>query len=869
MKFRHSIVTRFALFFTALIIFSILVSGYLVFRKASAVIVDYSKENLSHSSEMAEQSFYSLLKEVSNDVAVIADSPSLQNYINAPSEETSRNVEKLFRTTLENKADYFQIRWIGIENNGKEVIRYEKLNGEISKADTLQQKGDREYFRETLQINPGEFYFSRINLNEEYGVISDPPTPTLRAASPIFNDEGQAMGILVINVDMSRLYEKFRQISRGSTQFYLIDKSGQYLYSPDEEEQFAVQKHTDHNFFSDYHVVLDEKQRFKLVKNGDQPYLTFLKELNYFKERRKIYLITSIKEDILLANARAVQLYSLRTLLLVCFISILISWIFTSFLSKKINQITKAISNYESNKNHIDLPVNRKDEIGILANSFVKMKARIDKNVTELNTALKKEKQAKEQRDEFLQNMSHELRTPLNSILGLTQILHKQSPSETQKNIIASLEKSATNLAGLVYDVLDHQKLIEGKLQIAYKATNIERLLKDIHSTYQFEALQKGLLFYLHIDSKLEKNDFQTDPLRLSQMVTNLVVNAIKYTKEGEIILTAKIVDNTKLEIKIKDTGIGILAENIEKINDRFFREKGEMDGRFGGYGLGLSIVKQLTELFGGTFKATSVKGQGSEFCINIPVEQVKSEKKTQSSSEKYLLPEFRNTYQILYIEDDNSTAELIKYILDDKKIIIKRARKTEDAMHALNDESFNLVISDLMLEDENLTPNLKKWRASTKVNIPLILLTALEPQEIEEITPYYFQKPYDINHVQDLVYCLLGKNEFEVPDFSNIFSNYDHNPEKVSKVLKLLHEEFETYLKRILEVAETGDQKDWESILHKLVANLKNLKLFRLKEIIPHNVSSLTSEELDLIRQHFAYCLCCFRNESRINLKD
>lgn len=872
MKFRHSIVTRFALFFTALIIFSILVSGYLVFRKASTVIVDYSKENLRHSSEMAEQSFYALLKEVSNDIAVIAASPSLQNYVTNDSEENSRNVENLFRITLQNKADYFQIRYIGIENNGKEIIRYDKLNGKISKADTLQEKGDKEYFRETLLINPGEFYFSRINLNEEYGVISEPLTPTLRAASPIFNENGKATGILVINVDMGRLYDQFQQISRESSQFYLIDKYGQYLYSPNEEEQFALQKHTDHNFFSDYQMLINKDHHFELVKNGDQSYLTFVKELDYFKGRRQVYLITSVKQNILLASARAVQIYSLRTLLLVIIISILISWIFTSFFSKKIKQVTKAISNYESDPgSEMELPVKRKDEIGILASSFVRMKDRINKNVKELNAALEKEKQAKRQRDEFLQNMSHELRTPLNSILGLTQILHKQSTSEAQRNIIASLEKSATNLAGLVYDVLDHQKLVEGKLEMTCRTTNIASLLKDIHSTYQFEALQKGLTFSVDIDDELRENNYQTDPLRLSQIITNLVVNAVKYTKEGKITLSAKVIGQKKsqLEIRIKDTGIGILEENISKINDRFFREKDEMDGRFGGYGLGLSIAKQLTGLFGGTLKASSEKGKGSEFCVTIPVVKVSSEKQKENRSTPYLLPEFSHTYHLLYVEDDLSTAEMMKYILEDEKLSIKKVDKIDAAKNILEREPVDLIISDLMLEEINISGTLKEWNETGTINAPLIILSALETKEVEPITPLFFQKPYDIYHVQDLIYYVLGKNEIQAPDFSNIYQNYDNHPEKVSKVLKLLHEEFVTYLNRINEVADSKNQEEWKAIIHKLVANLNNLKLSQLKEMIPREVASLNEAELHLIRQHFAYCLCCFRTERRLNLKD
>jgi len=304
------------------------------------------------------------------------------------------------------------------------------------------------------------------------------------------------------------------------------------------------------------------------------------------------------------------------------------SWFFADLFSRKINQVTKAISNYDKGiTDDINLPTGRKDEIGTLAKSFSMMKAKIDGNVKELNSALEKEQHAKKQRDEFLQNMSHEMRTPLNTILGLTQLLYKQLPSETQLPIIHSLERSANNLAGLVYDVLDHQKLLERKVQIVNRPTDIGELLRDIHSSYEFEALQKGLSFRLNLDKKLDGHRYETDSLRLSQIVTNLVVNAIKYTKKGNIEIIADIESGNVpiLNLKIKDTGIGILPENIAKINERFFREEEDLSGRYGGYGLGLSIVKQLTELFGGTLKAVSKKGKGSEFQVTIPLLQISS----------------------------------------------------------------------------------------------------------------------------------------------------------------------------------------------------------------------------------------------------
>src|SRR5690606_38719698 len=615
MKIRHSIVTRFALFFTGLIICSIIVSGYLVFKNASKVIVDYSKERISYTSELAEQSFYALLSEVSNDIAVIANSPTLQNYINNTTAKTQADLERYFEVSLQNKSSYFQIRLIGIENNGKEIIRLDKINNTVVLSNELQEKGDKEYFTEAIKTNRGEFYFSQINLNEEHDVISEPYTPTLRAASPIYDANNKKLGIVIINVDLTQFFETLKRISGSELRFYLIDANGQYLFANNKAIEFGLQTGTNQNFFNDFNVdktAVLSKQFKELNNSSKTNLLSYFKEITYFKGTRKLYLVSTVRDSILMRSAKLVRSESFKILLVVCFFSIVVSWFFVNYFSKKINQITKAISSYDTGvESHIALPTNRKDEIGVLATTFNKMKAKIDEQVNKLNESLAKEKQAKMQRDEFLQNMSHEMRTPLNTILGLTKLLGKNTPTDAQRPIINSLERSANSLAGLVYDVLDHKKLVEGKLQINYEPTNIADLLKDIHSTYQYDAVQKGLAFHLKIDKKLEVQSYQTDSLRLSQIVINLVVNAIKYTSKGSVNLIANITNNASpvLEIIVKDTGIGIFPENLGKINDRFCREKEDLSGRYGGYGLGLSIVKQLAAFFGGTLVATSETG--------------------------------------------------------------------------------------------------------------------------------------------------------------------------------------------------------------------------------------------------------------------
>ena len=872
MTFRHSIVTRFALFFTGLIIFSILLSGYLVFKNASGVIIEYSKERILHTSELAEQSFYSLLNEVSNDIAVIENSPTLTNFINNQSETSSEELKEFFKVMLHNKASYFQIRYIGIESNGKEIIRLDKLNGKVVQINELQEKGDKEYFKEAVKMDRGEFYFSQINLNEEHGFISKPYTPTLRAASPIFGKNSQVLGIVIINVDLTNFFEELKKISGSDLRFYLIDHEGQYLFANNKELEFGVQTKTNHNFYKDFNLdtstILNEN--FKdLSDNSERNSLSFFKELVYFKELRKLYLVSTMQKTVLMQSAQLVRQDSLKILLFVCLFCMVISWMFVTYFSKRINQVTKAISSYDEGvEGKVDLPVHRKDEIGALASTFNRMRNKIDQQVKELHQSLEKEKQAKMQRDEFLQNMSHEMRTPLNTILGLTKLLGKNAPSDAQVPIINSLERSANSLAGLVYDVLDHKKLIEGTLQIEFKPTNIAELLRDIHSTYQYDAIQKGLVFNLKINGDIEKNDFQTDALRLSQIVINLVVNAIKYTQKGTVNLEVKTLSNANpiLEIKVKDTGIGIHPENLSKINDRFFRETEDLSGRYGGYGLGLSIVKQLTVLFGGELVAISEKGKGSEFCVRLPIIPAKKIK-SQPSRKMEILPKLKKEYTVLHIEDDLSTMELIKYILEDENILLIQLSKLDQVENYFDEGLPDIIISDLMLHGHNIQSLLKDWIEEKKMECPLILLSALEPEVMSQTSTLYFQKPFNVDHLKDLIIKYLGQAEFNGPNFSNLYKNYDYQFSKIEKVLKLLEAEFETYLKRIETAFKDQNQDDWEAILHKLIAHINHLNLGSL-ELLPENIKAITPDQLAFIKNTFAYYLCCFRVEGRTNLR-
>lgn len=877
-KFWNSFVSRFGIFFVALIVFAILVSGYLVYTESASVISDYSKERIKHTSNLASQSFYAMLDEVSNDIAVISENPVLENFVLEPSGKNEIKLHQLFKVVLKNKASYFQIRLLDIADDGKEIVRYDKKDGEIVQIPEtkLQYKGDRPYFQETLDTKRGEFYFSPINLNEEFGIVSLPHTPTLRAASLIFNEAGLAVNVLVINVDLSGFYARLNQLMQPDIKLYIADKNDQFLFAPDMDQCFGIQLKSGKSLTKYFNksmldISAEVSGTFDVMQDlKGMDYLYHVEGLGYFEERRKIYLLSLIEKNLVLQSAHNVRSKSIKIVFVVCLMALLFSFLFTRIFSKRISKITMAISNYgdrETPPEKQGLSEKRKDEIGVLARTFNNMRATIDQQMLDLKASLGKEQKAIRERDEFLQNMGHELRTPLSAILGLIQLLQKNNPSRQQQPIITSLTRSAKNLEGLMYDILDHQKLTEGKVHIKYSPCNLSELMQDIHAGYQFEAINKGLKFDMAIEG-LGHEKYQTDPLRLNQIVTNLVVNAIKYTNKGEVklLLRTNGEASSQFQVVVSDTGIGISANDLKKIKDRFYQASEEISGRYGGYGLGLSIVKQLTGLFGGTLDIQSKEGHGSSFTVTLPL--IKADGPSQATDRPGDVgkwPKLQKRYTILHLEDDASGRLLVEQVLNDESFGLAQKSHPDEVLAYLDGQTPDLMISDLMIGHQQIEPTLRRIMDEHPM-LPIVLVSAFDKDQMSEISPLFIQKPFDVNELLDKVYVELGKNEFDIPQLSSSYSQYDYDHVKMVKFLDILHEEFDQYLKRMEDAFQAKNQQEWEAILHKMVTHIKSMKLGQLSSFLPESIEELDEKALGQIKNSMLFCLCFFRVEQSVN---
>ena len=224
-------------------------------------------------------------------------------------------------------------------------------------------------------------------------------------------------------------------------------------------------------------------------------------------------------------------------------------------------------------------------------------------------------------KEEVLSVLSHEIRTPLNSMIGLAHVLSRRDPRADQKEVIHTLASSADHLMNIVNDILDFNKIQAKGISLELLPFDLRTVLNHIHSMFIRIAEDRNLALSIQVDNSIP-NFLMGDPTRLTQVLSNLVSNGLKFTPAGSVTLNAKIIDKDEhiatIEFVVRDTGLGIAQHEIKNIFLPFQQEK-NIHGKFGGTGLGLAIVKNLVELMGGNVAVTSTHGEGSTFTVRIP----------------------------------------------------------------------------------------------------------------------------------------------------------------------------------------------------------------------------------------------------------
>ncbi len=624
---RNSISTRLAIVLVLVVTLTAVAASALIFTRLNSVLIESASTELERDTEVQATKFVSRIDELTRDTLLLANTPPIQGIIRASRDGRDpldgstlqswrERLEIIFEGVARHKPDYLQVRFIGVADGGRELVRVNRnlKTGAVSAVaqDQLQTKGSEPYFVSALARKPDQLYLSPINLNREFGVIEQPFVPVVRSATPIYDQStGEIFGIVVINLALERALRELTSSGDVRRNYYVTNRDGHYLVHPDPARAFEFAYAQAQPAQADFPLLKtlmhSSGQSLSKVDRQRQQVISARRvRLGPASSGKNVYAIVSDDFNDITLVSRAVLKQAALLILALAAAALFIGSVLARKIVRPIEKLAESVGNLDVNNAALQIPPSLPAEAGDLASALQTSLAA----VRDRNDKLQAKNQELEQ---FAYIASHDLQEPVRTISSFSKLLHTRYTDQLD-------ERGQKSLTFILDSCQRMQALIHGLLEYSRLGKQAEPEMIDIADMLQ------GVIADLNTAIENSKATLDIGPLptlrifavEVRLLFQNLIGNALKFSRPGippQIAVTARR-EHGSWQFAVTDNGLGIEPQAREKVFMIFQRLQNRNE--YEGTGIGLAHCRKIVEMHGGRIWIEDGIDGGSRFVFTL-----------------------------------------------------------------------------------------------------------------------------------------------------------------------------------------------------------------------------------------------------------